>query len=213
MSIKPDSIDQIIKMKINTFILLGLVLSVYSQDGSIVPEPEVQTRTVDYEVSLEHLCPVAPSEEAAQCLGSYNLSQNVEQVLSTSTASYPDEEKYGKILQLTQCSIQKVPHLNFSLEFYCYFKGVREFLLKEFRDIKTLERFNELMVKLGDLILEEPRKEFKDFYQKLFDELQIKHSQIVALEEMSNDKSLIITEELGYKINPDIYAAGTPNAP
>ena len=106
----------------NKLIILMFTTAVFTQLADI-PEPELKVRTFDYEVSLEHLCPNAPSEEAAQCMSSYNLSQSVEDTLIESVKDYPDKLKYGKVLQVTACSIQKVPTLLFNLHIFCYFKG------------------------------------------------------------------------------------------
>ena len=190
----------------NKLVILMLATAVFTQLADI-PEPELQTRTYDYEVSLEHLCPNAPSEEAAQCMSSYNLSQSVEDTLIQTVQDYPDKLKYGKILQVTACSIQKVPTLLFNLHIFCYFKGVKESLLNEFSTVDSLEDFDALKDELGKLIQNETRLEFKQFYETIFDELTLKRSQIVALEEMQNDKKLIQTEEFGYKITPEAYEA------
>ena len=162
-----------------------------------IPEGEVQTRTTDYEVDLTEYCPNAPSNEAGQCVASYNLSQNVEQVLVESMVNVDYRgTQYNKVLQLTKCSIDRVPKLTFDLQIFCYFKGVREFLLEEFQSVKTQAEFDELMVELGKLINDEERPDFKDFYQQLYETLEIKHSFAAAQNEVLNDKTTLVTDDM-----------------
>ena len=95
--------------------MFALTLSaVHAQEGTAgqvdgIPDPEVHVRTNEYEVSLEHLCPDAPSDEAAQCVSSFNLAQNVEQTVLHSVKDVVYTEKYGKMFKLTECSIKKSP--------------------------------------------------------------------------------------------------------
>ena len=172
-------------------------------DVDEIPNAEVQTRTTDYEVDLTEYCPNAPSDEAGQCVASYNLSQNVEQVLVESMVAVDaTKTPYGKILQLTKCSIEKVPNLTFDLQIFCYFKGVKEFLLKEFQTVRTQDQFDLLMIELANMVKNETKPDFKDFYQDLLDMVEIKHSFAASQIEISNDKENLVTDDVKRIVDP-----------
>ena len=205
--------DKINNIMYKTFIVMfALTLSaVHAQEGTAgqvdgIPDPEVHVRTNEYEVSLEHLCPDAPSDEAAQCVSSFNLAQNVEQTVLHSVKDVDYTEKYGKMFKLTECSIKKVPHIQFNLQVYCYFKGVRTWILEEFKSIESLEEFSEMMTALGNMILNEERPDFKQYFQHVFDQLKVEHDEMLKHDEgFRTDSGVEISQELGRKIDPNIY--------
>ena len=197
-------------MQKTIILMLALTISaVYTQDAGQVegiPDPEVQVRTNEYEVSLEHLCPDAPSEEAAQCVSSFNLAQHVEQTILHTVKDVDYSEKYGKMFSLTECSVKKIPHIQFNLQVYCYFKGVRTWILDEFKSIESLEEFTEMMTALGNMILNEERADFKAYFQHVFDRLKVEHEEMLRHDEgFRTDGGVEISEELGRKIDPTIY--------
>ena len=171
-----------------------------------IPDPEILVRSEEYAVSLEHLCPQAPSEEAAQCLSSFRNSQRVTQTLLTSVKNVDYSEQYGKFFQLTECSIKKVPKINFNLNVYCYFKGVREFILKDFAEIESMEEFNEMLAALIQMIEDETRPDFKAWFQQVLNMLQVEHSEMLQHDEgFRANSDLEVSMELGKKFNPDLY--------
>ena len=202
-------------MRFVTFISVALLVSHIATQtddsetaGQIegIPDPEIHVRTHEYEVSLEHLCPDAPSDEAAQCLTSYRLAQDVEKTIIHTVKDVDYTEKYGKVFSLTECSIKKVPHIQFNLGVYCYFKGVREWLLEEFKSIESLDEFTEMMVALGEMIQNETRPDFKMYFQDVFNKLKVEHDEMLKHDEgFRQDSGVEISEELGKKIDPNIY--------
>jgi hypothetical protein len=200
-------------MRITTILFATLLITqIRTQDAGQtegIPDPEIHVRTNEYEVSLEHLCPEAPSEEAAQCVSSYNVGQNVQKTVLHTVKDVDYTEKYGKIFQLTECSIKKVPSMQFNLQVYCYFKGVREWLLEDFKEIKSMEEFNDMMAALGDMIQNETRPDFKSYFLDVFNKLKIEHDEMLKHDEgFRTDSGIEISEELGRKINPEIYKQG-----
>ena len=194
---------------ITIFAISFMMLAVNTEDAGQVdgiPDPEIQVRTNEYEVSLEHLCPEAPSEEAAQCVSSYNLAQNVEQVVMHTVKDVDFTEKYGKVFSLTECSIKKVPNMQFNLAVYCYFKGVKEWLMEDFKKIESMEEFNEMLLSLGTMIENEERPDFKQYFQDVFNRLKIEHDEMMKHDEgFRTNGGHVISEELGQKIDPNIY--------
>ena len=181
------------------FAISLLTLAVVAQAD--VPEPEIKSRTNDYEVSLEHLCPEAPSEEAAQCVSSYNLAQNVEQTILHTVKDVDYTKKYGKVFSLTECSVKKVPSIQFNLGVYCYFKGVKEWILEDFKDIKSLEEFTQMMLALGEMIQNETRPDFKGYFEGVFDQLKIEHDEMLKHDQgFRTDGGAAISEELGLSL-------------
>ena len=171
-----------------------------------IPDPEIQVRTTTYEVSLEHLCPDAPSVEAAQCVSSFNLGQNVQKTILHTVKDVDYSEKYGKVFSLTECSVKKVPHIQFNLQVYCYFKGVRTWLLEEFKSIESLDEFTEMLAALGDMIVNETRSDFKAYFEHVYEKLKIEHDEMLKHDEgFRTDRGVEISSELGRKIDPNIY--------
>ena len=178
-------------------------------DDDVIPEPEVQVETFDYDVDLRHLCPNAPSEEATQCIASYNLSQNVQQNLVTASVAAPDHlSRYGDNLFLTECSIEKIPDPQMSLEVFCYFKGVKEFLFKEFGSIESKEEFADLMKLLRKKIRDTKNPSYKKFLIDLQTQMQGRFNIVKKELETINNKGYVVSQSYDYKIDDDKYTAG-----
>ena len=174
-----------------------------------IPEPEVQIETFEYDVDLSHLCPNAPSEEATQCIASYNLSQNVQQNLVTASVAAPDHlSRYGDNLFLTECSIEKIPDPQMSLEVFCYFKGVKEFLFKEFGSIESKEEFADLMKLLREKIRDAKNPSYKKFLRSLQTQMQERFNIVKEELETINNKGYVVSQSYDYKIDDDKNTAG-----
>ena len=134
-------------------------------------KPEVHTRFEDYEVNLDSLCPVAPNEEALLCETSYNLAQQVNMV-TVPIATTITLEKFDQTFTLTSCTLEKMPDLKMDLEIYCYVKGVKQALLENFKLIKSLKMYNDLILKLNlEMVKHHANPSMVTFYQSLKDEL------------------------------------------
>ena len=198
-------------MKFSTVFAISLLaFALNAQDAGQVdgiPDPEIHTRTNDYTVDLQHLCPEAPSVEAAQCVSSYNLAQNVEQVVMHTVKDVDFSEKYGKIFSLTECSVKKVPNIQFNLQVYCYFKGVKEWIMEDFKSIESMEEFREMLLALGTMIENETRPDFKQYFEDVFDRLKIEHDEMEKHDEgFRTNGGHEISQEIGAKIDPNLYA-------
>ena len=177
-------------------------------DGEEIPEPEVQVETHEYERDLSHLCPNAPSEEATQCVASYNLSQNVQHELVTATVDAPDHlSRYGDNLKLTECSIEKIVDPQMSLEVFCYFKGIKESLFKEFEVVESKEEFRDLMRLVNQKIRDAENPSYVNFLKELRDQLKVRFNIVKEELEVLNSKGYVVSESYDHKIDLEKYQA------
>ena len=159
-----------------------------------IPEPEIETRTEDYTVTLDGLCPNAPSAEAIECERFYNLSHSVSDILDNSTQSYQND-KYKKLLDLSICTSSKIQNLNMSLDVYCYFKGFKENFLAEFGQITNVAEFNNLIVGLEEKIGEEKRPSVIEFLENLLGEVQLLKGQMDSLQNITTNDVVVQNED------------------
>ena len=161
------------------------VLSEAGMGQDFLPLPAVKTYYEDYQVQLEKekYCPNAPSEEAVECARTYDLSQSVQQVLRSPEVEV-QTKKYNELLKVTKCTMDKVPTLNASLEVYCYIKGVKQSMLKEFSELRSLQDYNDLLIQLEKMIEEDERPSFVEFLNDLKDSLETLRSDIEAIEKV-----------------------------
>ena len=166
-----------------------------------LPLPAIKVDIEKYSVQLtkERYCPNAPSEEAVECARSYDLSQNVSQILLSPEVK-SRYEKYDRMLKVTKCSMQKVPHLKASLKVYCYVKGVKKHLKMDFEEVDDLETYKKLLDELENMIEEESRPSFKDFLIEILESLETHRSDIEAIEKVSAEDMTGVSSEMNNKV-------------
>ena len=63
-----------------------------------------------------------------------------------------------------------------------------------------------MMTAIGNMILNEGRPNFKQYFQHVFDQLKVEHDEMLKHDEgFRTDSGVEISQELGRKIDPNIY--------
>ena len=78
------------------------------------------TKKWDYEIDLVHLCPNKPEKNVISCTENFKVSHYVSQMLNQEEIT---PEKAIKLSELVRCNLENVPHIEVSIEIYCYMGG------------------------------------------------------------------------------------------
>ena len=163
-----------------------------------IPEPVTELRNYDLEYNLDIYCPQAPSEEAVECKNSYSLAHEFKSIVIKDRKSV---EAYNEIFEFYECSTSNTQTLSMNLEMHCFFKGVKEDLLAEFKNINTVDEFNALLADLNKKEQETTNVAIKELYSNLYDELQMANTFVENNENYSPESEPVHTTDYNRPLN------------
>ena len=188
--------------QIRTFIMLSMLAAFLTASRVGVPEPEIGTREESYTVTLEHLCPDMPTDDAMECKHSALLAEGVAHVLKNGSDSVTHGDK---TLDFVTCYSNSIPSFNMNLSMYCYFKGVKEEHKYEYTQVESVEDLIQIEL---DLLEKREKVKSKPSFYNYFSEMITYVEQI-----KSNFDTLVASEHTridvasgGYNTARDISA-------